>query len=304
MQKMISDTWQDIKNIAKKFWELRQYYRKDEMIAEIWPMVICLIFVYCLYVAIKQGDWTGILFFGTAAFSQFMLTVGNCLIRLRFNEMLQKEEENRVKQESLLEAELSKRGKINAQDFKDLKERIFVSNIALRLTNMDTSNRVLYNVLLPQSSASTSQIDVLMINTHGIFILELKNMAACLSGDGNTGKWLARYADGSEYEVVNAIQQNSRHYDCLRKLLGRQEKRLYKNIVVLGDGYRYDITNIPIWADVIQSKKLEQKVMHLSGYSRGILSLQEVEAYYAQLKSYENPTPEQLQDHIERVRAQ
>lgn len=83
--------------------------------------------------------------------------------------------------------------------------------------------RFLFNVYIPKSNGQTTEIDVLMICSQGIFVFENKNYSGWIFGSGNQRNWYQTLPAGrkSHKEMFyNPIMQNRSHINHLQKYLG------------------------------------------------------------------------------------
>lgn len=119
----------------------------------------------------------------------------------------------------------------------------------------------LFNVYIPKDDGQTSEIDVLMICSDGIFVFESKNFSGWIFGDERRKKWCQIFPSGrgkSKKEFFyNPIMQNRGHIKCLKALLGDNTKMYsvitfsdrckLKKISVQSDDvkviHRYDVLN-------------------------------------------------------------
>ncbi|MFC1609558.1 nuclease-related domain-containing protein [Myxococcota bacterium] len=78
-----------------------------------------------------------------------------------------------------------------------------------------------------------TQIDHVVINDRGVFVLETKNWSGtAIYGDRDADAWVVSYANGSEAELGNPIRQNEWHADMVARVL-RLERHHVHNIVVM-----------------------------------------------------------------------
>ncbi|MBE6757964.1 MAG: hypothetical protein E7552_05385 [Ruminococcaceae bacterium] len=82
-----------------------------------------------------------------------------------------------------------------------------------------TDTLVLHDILIDGSDEHTSQIDLLMIGSKGIYVAEVKMFSeATIYGDGKRSKWYY-YAGGSKYEIYSPLKQNAKHIEYLKEFL-------------------------------------------------------------------------------------
>ena len=85
--------------------------------------------------------------------------------------------------------------------------------------------RFLFNVYVPTNNGETSEIDVLMIDSHGIFVFESKNYVGWIFGSERSQQWCqclkSRYGIRREY-FYNPIKQNQGHIYALSAYLNKK----------------------------------------------------------------------------------
>lgn len=121
--------------------------------------------------------------------------------------------------------------------------------------------RFLFNLYIPKKDGQTSEIDVLMICSDGIFVFESKNFSGWIFGDERRKNWCQIFPSGkgkSKKEFFyNPIMQNRSHIKHLKALLGDNinmysvivfsDRCKLKKITVHSDNvkviHRYDVSN-------------------------------------------------------------
>jgi len=82
-----------------------------------------------------------------------------------------------------------------------------------------TDALVLHDVLIDGAEGRTSQIDLLLISTTGIYVVEVKNFAnARIYGDGKKSTWYY-YLGKKRYEIYSPLLQNKKHITYLKEFL-------------------------------------------------------------------------------------
>ncbi len=88
-----------------------------------------------------------------------------------------------------------------------------------RYAKMFTDTLVLHDVLIDGAEGYTSQIDMLMIGTKGIYVVEVKMFEdAKIYGDGTKSQWYY-YKYGKKYNIYSPLKQNKKHIKYLKELL-------------------------------------------------------------------------------------
>ena len=82
-----------------------------------------------------------------------------------------------------------------------------------------TDALVLHDVLIDGAEGLTSQIDLLLIGTRGICVVEVKMYVdAKIYGDGKNSKWYY-YLRGKKYDIYSPLKQNKKHIKYLKEFL-------------------------------------------------------------------------------------
>ncbi|MDO9521160.1 MAG: nuclease-related domain-containing protein [Pseudohongiella sp.] len=92
---------------------------------------------------------------------------------------------------------------------------------------------LLKNVTLPTADGTT-QIDHIILSTHGVFVIETKNMKGWIFGGQHQRLWTQKIYRYSK-KFQNPLHQNYKHIKTLEALLGLTEKQLHSVIVFVGD---------------------------------------------------------------------
>ncbi len=107
---------------------------------------------------------------------------------------------------------------------------------------VETSNvlrskgRVLRTLYIPHASG-IAQIDMLLINESGLFVIENKNYKAKIVGTDITKDWVAVYSRKRKYDFQNPVYQNYVHIMALMQVLERSMNPMpyIYNIVIFND---------------------------------------------------------------------
>ncbi len=95
-------------------------------------------------------------------------------------------------------------------------ERI-VYNTLLNKYNVP-EEQIFRNVYIPKEGGGTSEIDIVIISKKGLFVIECKNYAGNIYGDGKRDKWI-QYIGKKKSYFYNPFLQNRSHIKNLRKNL-------------------------------------------------------------------------------------
>lgn len=79
---------------------------------------------------------------------------------------------------------------------------------------------VIHNLML-ENNSHTTQIDHVVINQNGVFVIETKNYSGTIYGNDNQREWTQVFSYGREkYHFYNPVKQNAGHVHSVRKLIG------------------------------------------------------------------------------------
>jgi hypothetical protein len=194
-------------------------------------------------------------------------------IRVRINKYLDQEEK-------AIESLETQEDKIN-QAFTNSKGEILELMIENKLNELFPEAKIYRNVYVPKSYGKDTQIDVLMLESFGIFIIEAKNLTATISGDWSKEKLKVKYRNGKEYDYDNPVLQNSMHYTYLQAISSLSSLYFF-NIVVGGDKTRFeneDLKTLPSYGNLTNIKNLEKTINILRKKRKLNISKMELESF-------------------------
>lgn len=87
-----------------------------------------------------------------------------------------------------------------------------------------TGGKFLFNCYLPKDNGETTEADVILINSHGVFVFESKNYSGWIFGNERSKTWTQTLPQGKgksrkEY-FFNPIMQNKLHIKWVKALIG------------------------------------------------------------------------------------
>ena len=100
------------------------------------------------------------------------------------------------------------------------------------------------NDLILSTNSSSSQIDHVVINPRGVFVIETKNYSGEIYGSENQREWTQVLAYGKvKNKVYNPIKQNATHIYNVKKIIG--DLPIHSLIVfVQNNTYHIDANNV------------------------------------------------------------
>lgn len=183
-----------------------------------------------------------------------------------------------------------------------LGEREFVSYL-----NRDNSyyKKILQNVYLDKTDGTTTELDVILICSFGIYVFEVKNYDNCfIFGSRNQKQWNRRSHKGTIYRIENPINQNLRHLDELKNHLNIKKYNLYKSIVIFVGNAEIKSYIPNIDSNFLLTKSDYNRLNYLIKENNiELLSSSEVDEIYLKLKPFSEVSELVKLNHRNRIKS-
>ena len=169
----------------------------------------------------------------------------------------------------------------------------------------NTGAKFLFNCYLYKDNGQTTEIDVIMIHSSGIFVFESKNYSGWIFGNEKASTWTQTLAVGrgkpaEKEHFYNPIRQNELHISCLKKMLG--DKIPMHSIVVFSERCTFkDLKIDSSAAQVIKRDNLCKVVDKIVQQSKGKADMCNVTNTYNMLYPYTRVSERVKQQHIENI---
>jgi hypothetical protein len=171
-------------------------------------------------------------------------------------------------------------------DFIKLKQEMLENRVLAELKQERPNARFIQNAYIPKQGNEFTEIDILMIDRTGIYIIEAKNLAGRIIGNWTTDEYLkVEHPNGKTYDLYNPIMQNTNHYKNLKSVSGLESK-LFRSIIVFGDHTLFGYKTTPIFARVCQIKKLMQNIDRAAQLNPVVIEDHQIEQIYTTLSKY------------------
>ena len=164
--------------------------------------------------------------------------------------------------------------------------------------------KFLFNVYIPKASGDTTEIDVLMISSKGLFVFESKNYSGWIFGSENQKNWYQTLPAGRgrshKENFYNPVMQNRSHIKHLRTFL--DQSLPIKSIIVFSN--RCELKNIEISTKdvcVINRNQALSLVSKIYEQSVDVLSQSDIEGIYSLLYPFTQVDNAVKQKHIENI---
>jgi hypothetical protein len=115
------------------------------------------------------------------------------------------------------------------------------------LKNGIPAQTIFHDLYLKKYNGEYSQIDLVVVTSVGIIVIEVKDLSGWIFGNGNYSQWTQVLAYGREkYRFYNPIMQNNTHIQVLKKQIKQFENIPFYSIVVFyGNCVLKELNNIP-----------------------------------------------------------
>lgn len=184
------------------------------------------------------------------------------------------------------------------------------SATARQLEQMRGHKWILSNVFLPKNGGQkTTELDLVLILSKGIFVIENKNYSGRIYGREADLYWNQFNSRGLSREFYNPLKQNQGHLRCLREFLdgcGWQDVPLY-SVVTFNELARLCLKKrrLSPGSAVTYSHKAARKIKRMIRWKRKVFSRREMEELYLLLSDYSQASKKVRRQHardLERYR--
>lgn len=115
--------------------------------------------------------------------------------------------------------------------------------------------KVLINLYLPKEDGNTCEVDAILINKYGIFVIESKGYSGWIFGSDNNKMWLQTIYKYKN-KFYSPVLQNRNHIKILAKILDIDDMNIFKSYIVFSN--RCEIKKMNIKKENLRVIKREQ----------------------------------------------
>jgi hypothetical protein len=160
------------------------------------------------------------------------------------------------------------------------------------------------NVYVEHGDGKLSEIDLLGLNSEGIFVIESKNYSGWIFGNSEDRYWTAMLPNRQKNRFYNPIRQNATHIAALRENLNERFPQIeYYSLIVFSERCELKkIANTEPNTYVFQRQELHYYLKQLFKQgARGSLSQAEIDSAAEWLRARERPDDDVRQQHLAQV---
>jgi hypothetical protein len=132
-------------------------------------------------------------------------------------------------------------------------------SLILRLLKKEfPSVTIFHDLIIKKNNNEFSQIDLVLVTSEGIIVIEVKDYSGWIYGSGNNTNWTKVLSYGrKKYKFYNPIKQNKSHITELRKTLKQFKKIPFFSVIVFfGDCELKEINYVPKGTYLVKSHRI------------------------------------------------
>lgn len=171
----------------------------------------------------------------------------------------------------------------------------------------DLGAKFLFNVYIPKDNGETTEIDVLMISSKGIFVFESKNYSGWIFGHESQYYWTQVLPKGrgrsNKEKFYNPIMQNNGHIKHLKSLVG-EDIPMYSVIAFSERCTLKEITVISRDVQVMNRDVVKSEISKLFNQYPDVLSTEEMDNIYSVLYPFTQVDEVAKQQHIINIKGE
>ncbi len=142
----------------------------------------------------------------------------------------------------------------------------FEKDLVVYLLRSGISPKVIFHDLyVPTSNGKYAQIDLVVVTSEGIIVIEVKDYGGWIFGTGNQQKWTQILAYGREkYRFYNPILQNKSHINALKRQSFQFSKLPFFSVIVFSNHCELkDLSIIPKDTFVTKGNRILEVINHI-----------------------------------------
>ncbi len=172
---------------------------------------------------------------------------------------------------------------------------------SMYLSKLDGHKRMVYNCYLQKKNGETTEVDIILIHSSGIYVFESKNYGGWIFGSEESQKWTQTFKNGEKNSFFNPILQNRGHINNLNQFICNDGSLPVYSVIVLSD--RCTIKKMDTVTPVIHRARVLQKVNDISEKTPNALSTEKIDELYELLYPLTNVDETVKKKHIADIKA-
>ena len=173
-----------------------------------------------------------------------------------------------------------------------------------KLKELDRRNKILTNVYLKKEDGSTTEVDVVMISTKGIYVFESKNYSGWIYGSERNKQWTQTFQNKKKQSFFNPIWQNKLHIKELSRTLDVVDIDVFVSYIVFSE--RCTLKKVQVLSSntfVIKRNQLLDHIKKLLSEKPDVFTYEETEAIFQRLLNNRVLDEQRKENHISHLRS-
>nr|WP_294678906.1 nuclease-related domain-containing protein [uncultured Blautia sp.] len=163
-------------------------------------------------------------------------------------------------------------------------------------------NKLLFNCYIPNRSGDKTELDIIMISTKGIYVIENKNYSGWIFGDEQSKNW-CETLKGKKFFFYNPVKQNKSHIKNLEKILNIGQDK-YISLITFNGNANLKKVNTESPNLYVKSYAQLKKFIKEQEKQTNLLHHEEIEQIYLTLLPGTQLSDQEKQEHINRIKKQ
>lgn len=171
------------------------------------------------------------------------------------------------------------------------------------LEGLGEGSRILTNIYLPADNGRTSEIDLLMVHSTGIYVFESKNCSGGIFGDEKGRNWTQSLKGGKKISFYNPVRQNKGHINALMENLRDVGPESFFSYIVFSE--RCELRNVSVSSSntsVLKRNSLKSAITADIAGRPAVLGESEISGIYGILSWYSLADDSVKVNHVRAIR--
>ena len=172
------------------------------------------------------------------------------------------------------------------------------------LEKLQKPHHIVTNLYIPRKDGTTTEIDLIYLTCHGIFVIESKNYSGWIFGNEKQKHWTQTFENKQKFRFFNPIWQNAAHISALKEVLPEAlSQHLHSLIVFSNQAVLKKVTVTSENIIVIKREQLKVTLHEMNQTMSDILSLMQLAEIFQLLSAFTHPDEQIKQQHIATIQA-
>jgi len=162
---------------------------------------------------------------------------------------------------------------------------------------------IITNLYLPKVKGGITEVDLVLINSKGIFVIESKNYSGRIYGSIDSKNWMQILGNNKRNRFYSPVLQNRTHINSIKNILKDVNEKDIYSIIVFSE--RCNIDNVNASSEnvkVIKRNHLESTIKDIMNNNYIKFTDEEINYLHNKLINYSNVSEIEKQQHIQSIR--